>query len=433
MWSRRSFFQMTGGVGATALALQEIANASASLGALADRSAEEIAEDELHWREIQQAFMLDRTMINFNNGASCPSPTIVHEAYKNYLDMTNLVPVYYRGLIQEKLETVRRGLASEFGCDPEEMAITRGASESLQIAQNGIDLEPGDEVLTTVQDYSRMLTTWGQRVRRDGIQVKRINFPVPTNEQDLYERFERAITPRTKVMHFCHITNLTGQLFPVKRLSRLARERRILTIVDGAHAFAHFPFTLRDLECDYYGTSLHKWLFAPVGTGFLYVRRELVEKTWPLTAAPAHRDADIRKFEEIGNSPAGAKAAIAEALAFHHALGAERKAARLRYITMRWADRLKQHRRIIIHSNLEPGQTWALACVAIDGVDSSALAAHLWGQHRIIVSVVGREDPSDASLSYRGLRITPNIYTTLREVDTFVDAMEDVAERGLPV
>ena len=170
-----------------------------------------------------------------------------------------------------------------------------------------------------------------------------------------------------------------------------------------------------------------------MGTGFLYVRRELVEKTWPLTAAPARRDHDIRKFEEIGNSPAGAKAAIAEALAFHHALGAERKAARLRYITMRWADRLKQHRRIIIHSNLEPGQTWGLACVAIDGVDSSALAAHLWGQHRIIVSVVGREDPSDASLSYRGLRITPNIYTTLREVDTFVDAMEDVAERGLPV
>jgi selenocysteine lyase/cysteine desulfurase len=323
-------------------------------------------------------------------------------------------------------------LAAEFGCDPEEMAITRGASESLQIAQNGIDLEPGDEVLTTVQDYSRMLTTWEQRVRRDGIKVKRVNFPVPTNEQDLYERFERAITPRTKVMHFCHITNLTGQLFPVKRLARLARERGILTIVDGAHAFAHFPFTLSDLECDYYGTSLHKWLFAPVGTGFLYVRRELVDKTWPLTAAPARRDADIRKFEEIGNSPAGAKAAIAEALAFHHALGAERKAARLRYITMRWADRLKQHRRITIHSNLERGQTWGLACVAVDGVDSSALAAPLWDQRRIIVSAVGRDDPSDPSLSYRGLRITPNIYTTLREVDTFVDAMEEVAERGLP-
>ena len=429
MWNRRSFFHLAGGMGASALGLQQLANASA---AFADRSADEIAQDELHWREIQQAFRVDRTLINFNNGASCPSPTIVHEAFKSYLDMTNFAPVYYRGLIQEKLETVRRGLAAEFGCDPEEMAITRGASESLQIAQNGIDLEPGDEILTTVQDYSRMLTTWEQRVRRDGVQVKRINFPVPTNEQDLYERFERAITPRTKVMHFCHITNLTGQLFPVRRLSRLARERGILTVVDGAHAFAHFPFTLSDLECDYYGTSLHKWLFAPVGTGFLYVRRELVEKTWPLTAAPARRDADIRKFEEIGNTPAGAKAAIAEALAFHHALGVERKAARLRYITLRWADRLRENPRIIIHSNLEPGQTWGLACVAIDGVDSAALAAHLWDEHRIIVSVVGRDDPADPSMNYRGLRVTPNIYATLREVDIFSEAMEAVAQHGLP-
>ena len=346
--------------------------------------------------------------------------------------MTNLAPVYYRGLIQEKLETVRHGLASAFGCDREEMAITRGASESLQIAQNGIDLEPGDEVLTTVQDYPRMLTTWEQRVQRDGIRVKLINFPVPTDEQDLVERFERAITPQTKVMHFCHITNLTGQLFPVKRLSRLARERGIVTVVDGAHAFAHFPFTVDDLECDYYGTSLHKWLLAPVGTGFLYVRRELVEKTWPLTAAPAHRAADIRKFEEIGNNPAGAKAAIAEALAFHHALGHERRAARMRYITMRWAERLRQHSRITIHSNLDPGQTWGLACVAIDGTDNRALTAHLWNEHRIIVSAVGRDDPSDPSLSYRGLRITPNIYTTLHEVDRFSEAMEVVAERGLP-
>jgi selenocysteine lyase/cysteine desulfurase len=420
---------MTGGVGVTAFGLQELARASA---AVADRSAEEVARDELHWREIQQAFLLDKTLINFNNGASCPSPTIVHEAYKAYLDMTNLAPVYYRGLIQDKLETVRRGLAAAFGCDPEEMAITRGASESLQIAQNGIDLEPGDEILTTVQDYPRMLTTWEQRVQRDGVQVKLINFPVPTDGDDLYQRFERAITPRTKVMHFCHITNLTGQLFPVKRLSRLARERGILTVVDGAHAFAHFPFTVSDLECDYYGTSLHKWLLSPVGTGFLYVRRELVEKTWPLTAAPARRAGDIRKFEEIGNNPVGAKAAIAEALAFHHALGVERKSARLRHITMSWADRLRQHPRITIHSNLEPGQTWGLACVAIDGVDSKALAAHLWDEHRIIVSAVGRDDPDDPSLSYRGLRITPNVYTTMEEVDRFATAMETVADRGLP-
>jgi selenocysteine lyase/cysteine desulfurase len=425
---------MTGAFGATSLAartlgLQEVTSASASV---ADRPADEVARDEHYWREIQQAFLTDRTMINFNNGASCPSPTIVHEAYKRYLDLTNLVPVHYRALILKNLETVRRGLASELGCDPEEMAITRGASESLQIAQNGIDLDPGDEVLTTEQDYPRMLTTWDQRVQRDGIRVRRINFPVPATEDDLYQRFERAITPRTRVLHFCHLTNLTGQLFPVKRLSRLARERGIVSIVDGAHGFAHFPFTLADLDCDYYGTSLHKWLLAPVGTGFLYVRAERIAKTWPLTAAPAQSDDDIRKFEEIGNSPAGAKAAIAEALAFHHAVGADRKAARLRYITLSWAERLKVHPRVRIYSNLEPGQTWGLACVGIEGVDADKLAAYLWDEHRIIVTVVGRDDPSDPSLSYRGLRVTPNLYTTLQEVDAFASALEHVANHGLP-
>src|ERR671937_1688023 len=195
------------------------------------------------------------------------------------MDSSNQAPVYHRGLIERNIETARRRLAAEFGADPEEIAITRNASESLQIAQNGLDLKPGDEVLTTEQDYPRMLTTWDQRMRRDKIKVTRIQFPVPTTQDDLYQRFERAITPQTKVLHFCHITNLTGQLLPVQRLARLARSRGILTIVDGAHALAHFPFKLRDLEMDYYGVSLHKWLLAPIANGLLYVRKENIAKT----------------------------------------------------------------------------------------------------------------------------------------------------------
>src|SRR5205085_4506309 len=198
------------------------------------------------------------------------------------------------------------------GCDPEELAITRNASEALEIAQLGIDLKPGDEVLTTDQDYPRMITTWQQRERRDGIKLKMISFPTPPPSlDDLYERFVRAITPRTRVLHFCHITNLTGQLFPVRDLCRMARERGITTIVDGAHSVAHFPYKIRDLECDYYGTSLHKWLCTPVGNGFLYVRKDKIATTWPLQAAGAGATNDIRKFEEIGTTPAGPHAAIA--------------------------------------------------------------------------------------------------------------------------
>ena len=253
MLDRREFLRTSGVLGTAALTRREngLAEIEAASAAVADRSPQEVARDEFYWREIQQAFTLDRTLINLNNGNACPTPRVVHEAMKRYMDMSNQLPVHYRGMIERNMETVRRRLAAEFGCDPEEMAITRNSSEALQIAQNGIDLEAGDEILTTEQDYPRMLTTWDQRVRREGIKVTRVDFPVPTTQDDLYQRFERAITPRTKVLHFCHITNLTGQLFPVQRLSRLARERGLITIVDGAHAFAPFPFKLADLECDY--------------------------------------------------------------------------------------------------------------------------------------------------------------------------------------
>jgi selenocysteine lyase/cysteine desulfurase len=434
MLSRRSLLRLAGtaaGAGylARPLGIEQVAAATA---AIENRSPEDVAADETYWREIQFAFTLDRSLINLNNGNQCPSPTVVHEACKRYMDYSNQAPAYHRALIERNIETARRRLAEEFGADPEELAITRNASESLQIAQNGLDLKPGDEVITTEQDYGRMLTTWDQRARRDKITVTRLDFPCPTTQADLLERFERAITPRTKVLHFCHITNQSGQLFPVRDLSRLARQRGITTIVDGAHALGHFPFKLRDLEMDFYGVSLHKWLLAPLGTGLLYVRRDRIASTWPLQAAPERRDTDVRKFEEIGTSPAATKAAISEAIAFQQAIGIERKAARLRYLTLRWANELKKDARIKLHSSLEPGQTWGLAVVSIDGVDSNKLVPYLWDKYRIVITSVGHENVKTPSLTYRGLRVTPNIYTPLEEIDTFVNAMRNVLKNGLP-
>lgn len=435
MRNRRSFLRLTGGAASAAFAtarygIDEVA-ALTQRAAGGGRTPEQMAADEDYWREIQFAFSLDRTLINLNNGNSCPCPTVVREAWKRYDDWGNQAPVYHRGMTERNIETVRRKLAEEFGADPEEIAITRNSSESLQIAQNGIDLKPGDEVLTTEQDYGRMLTTWDQRVRRDKIKLTRVDFPAPTNGEDLIGRLTRAITPQTKVMHFCHITNQSGQLFPVRQLADIARARGILTIVDGAHAGGHFPYKLSELGMDYYGISLHKWLLAPMGTGLLYVRKDRIGPTWPLQAAPATRDTDIRKFEEVGTQPIGPKAAIAEAIAFQRAIGIERKAARLRYLTMRWANALRGEKRIKIHSNLAEGQTWGLACVSIDGVDSAKLVQHMWDKHRIIVVSIGHDNPDDASMSYRALRITPNIYTAPDEVDTFVDAMKGVLKNGL--
>jgi len=432
MWSRRSFLRMVGGASALALRPAGIQEIRAATAAIRGREPEDVAADESYWREIQFAFSLDRTLINLNNGNQCPAPTVVHEACKRYMDWANQAPAYHRALIERNIETARRRLAAEFGADPEEIAITRNASESLQIAQMGIDLKPGDEVITTEQDYPRMLTTWDQREKRDKIKVTRLDFPCPTTQADLLRRFEAAITPQTKVLHFCHITNQSGQLFPVRELSSMARRQGIITIVDGAHALGHFPFKLSDLGMDYYGVSLHKWLLAPLGTGLLYVRKDRIASTWPLQAAPTRRANDIRKFEEIGTSSPAPKAAINEAIAFQQAIGIERKAARLRYLTLRWANELKKQERIRLHSSLEPGQTWGLAVVSVNGMDSNKLVSHLWDKYRIVITAIGHDNPKEPNLSYHGLRVTPNIYTPLEEIDTFVEAMQNVLKNGLP-
>jgi selenocysteine lyase/cysteine desulfurase len=278
-----------------------------------------------------------------------------------------------------------------------------------------------------------MLTTWDQRMRREGIKITRFQFPVPTTQDDLYQRFEKAVSPKTKVFHFTHITNLTAQLFPVKRISQLARSKGIVTIIDGAHALGHFPFKLRDLECDAYGVSLHKWLLAPLGNGCLYVRRDMIPKFWPLQAAPEQQDSDIRKFESIGTHPWAIRAALGEALAFHQAIGADRKAARLRYLTLRWANALKKHPRIKILTDLsDPPQAWGVAAVYIEGIDVRDLARFLMDKYRIIVVPLVGGAPPNSVFDYQALRVSPNVYTTLEEIDTFVMAMEDAMKGGVP-
>jgi selenocysteine lyase/cysteine desulfurase len=404
--------------GLAALRPDSINRARAATTSVNDRKPEETARDEDYWLEIQQAFTVDRNIVNLNNGGVCPSPKIVQDAMRRQLEFSNMAPAYTMWQVLEpEIESVRTRLAASFGCDPEEMAITRNASEALEIAQLGMDLKPGDEVLTTDQDYPRMITTWQQRERRDGIKLKMISFPTPPpSMDDLLERFERNITPRTRVIHFCHITNLTGQIFPVKKICQMARSRGIEAIVDGAHAYAQFPFTHQDLDCDYYGTSLHKWLLAPHGTGFLYVRKEKIEKLWPMMAAPATMNANIRKFEEIGTHPAANHNAIAEALTFHESIGCERKAARLRYLRSLWTERLSRFPNVTIRTSPDPAQSCGVVLVSVEGKKAPALAEEWWKQRILVVAIVHKD--------FEGLRVTPNIYTTPREIDLFASAME---------
>jgi selenocysteine lyase/cysteine desulfurase len=420
---------MMGAVAVTPPALRDdgLARIFSATSLVEGRSPEEVAADEDFWFAVQQAFTVNRSLIHLNNGGVCPSPKVVQDAMKRYLDYSNQATSYHMwGHLEPEVEGVRIRLARAFGCDPEEMAITRNASEALEICQMGLDLQQGDEVLTTGQDYPRMLTTWDQRARRDGIVVKKVSFPAPPpSMQFLIDQIEAGITPRTKVILFCHITNLSGQMFPVREICRMARDRGIDTIVDGAHAFAHFPFKRDDLECDYYGTSLHKWLLAPHGTGFLYVKRDKIEKLWPLMAAPESMNDNIRKFEEIGTHPAANHNAIGEALTFHNGIGAERKAARLRLLRDRWMRRLENQPGVMLHTSFDPAMSCGLANVGIEGIKPGDLSAHLWKTQKIIVTPIGHE-------ACPGIRVTPNVYTTLDEIDRFSEAMEDVIRNGIP-
>jgi selenocysteine lyase/cysteine desulfurase len=390
-------------------------------------SAEESARDSSFWFRAQEAFTADRSLVNLNNGGVSPSPAIVQDAMKRHLDYSNTAPPFTMWKVLEpQREPVRQRLSLSFGCDPEEMALTRNASESLQICQLGLDLEAGDEILTTTHDYPRMITTFQQRERRDGIVLRQFPIPIPSEDPaEIVRLFEEHITPRTRLILMCHIINITGQILPVRPVVEMARGKGIPVIVDGAHAFAHFTFDCSDLDCDYYATSLHKWLFAPHGTGFLYVRRDKISDLWPLMAAPEAMNDDIRKFEEIGTHPAANYLAIAEALTFHEGLGAERKEARLIYLRDQWARRLAENDRIRLHTSLRPGLACGIATVQIEGVDSMELSDHLWHQHRILV--VGIDHPE-----FEGIRVSPSVYTTEEEIDRFADAMEDVIRNGIP-
>jgi len=425
---RRSFLKTLGAASAATLfdpsTTRALERATARIASL---PLEDAAADESYWREVQQAFSISRSLIDLNNGFTCPSPKVVTDSLIDYIWQQEEAPSYVVArLLPPRVETVRQALARLFGCDPEEIAIVRNTSEAMEILLLGLDLKSGDEVVTTTQDYGRMRTTLDQRRRREGIDVKYITIPVPARtDEEMIEGFRRAIGAKTRMILMSHQINLTGQIVPVKAVCEIAREQGIPVMVDGAHSFAQFDFKRDDLGCDYFGTSLHKWLLAPKGTGMLYVRREKIEGLWPMMAAPETMNADIRKFEEIGTHSLAPYLAIGEAIAFHNSIGGKRKEARLRYLKDYWARKLMELPNVRLHTSLDPKMSCAIGNVEIVGIPPRALAEHLWNKHHIIVAPIEHEE-------YQGIRVTPNLYTTKDELDYFCEVFEGVSRNGLP-
>ena len=429
---RRKFISSAGkGLGLMAMSSATVASLLKDVQA-AGKSVDhlspiDVATDEDFWATIQQSFSVTRGIINLNNGGVSPSPRIVTEAFVRYTWQQEDATAYTMWqLLEPQSETVRTGLAEIFGCDAEEIAITRNASESLEILLMGLDLKSGDEILTSTQDYPRMITTLKQRELREGLKLKLIPIPIaPANADDIAAAYEKAITPRTKLILVSHQINLTGQINPVKKVCEMARARGIDTIVDGAHAFAQFDFKRDDLQCDYYGTSLHKWLYAPKGTGMLYVKKDKIAKVWALMASEDKNKNDIRKFEEIGTHSAAMRLAIGEAVLFHRAIGGKRKEERLRYLSRYWMNNLKAIPKVGFNTSFDPKQSCAIANFKVDGVDPVKLGGHLMSKYKIFTTPIVHEE-------FTGIRITPNVYTTLWELDRFCSVVADVARKGLP-
>ena len=431
-FDRRKFLSSVGkGFGMMTLASATVAslfeNLQGAVRKIEHLSPEKVAADEDFWAIIQQSFSVTRGIINLNNGGVSPSPRIVTEAFVRYTWQQEDATAYTMWQILEpQSETIRTGLAEIFGCDPEEIAITRNASESLEILLMGMDFKSGDEILTTTQDYPRMLTTLKQRELREGLKLNLIKVPIaPKDVNDLATPFERAITPRTKLILMSHQINLTGQIMPVRKVCEMARARGIETIVDGAHAFAQFDFKRDDLQCDYYGTSLHKWLYAPKGTGMLYVRKAKIPRVWALMASEDKNKNDIRKYEEIGTHSAAMRLAIGEAILFHNAIGGKRKEARLRYLSRYWMNKLRQVPKVGFNTSFDDRQSCAIGNFKIEGIDPVQIGGYLMSKHKIFTTPIVHDE-------FTGIRITPNVYTTLWELDRFCEIVENIARNGLP-
>jgi selenocysteine lyase/cysteine desulfurase len=427
MTSRRSFFQKSlGAVGAlslTPLASKAMAeDVSDALLSLNKINAAAAMNDEDLWSRIAQAYTVSSTLLNLNNGGVSPQPKIVQDAVDRYYHLSNEAPSHYMWHILDKgRESVRRKLADLAGSSPEEIAINRNTTEALATVTWGLTLNKGDEVIMTKQDYPNMIQAWKQKEMRDGIKIKWLSFDLPIeNEETVLKSFIDATTSKTKVWHITHMINWTGQIMPVKKLCDEARKRNIISIVDGAHTFAHMDFNIHEINPDYFGSSLHKWLCAPFGTGMLYVKKENIAGLWPLFPNDKPQIADIKKFETLGTRSFAPEQAIAQAVDFHNAIGSKRKEERLRYLKNYWCEKVTQNPRVKLNISMKPEFACALGNFSIEGIDPETISVRLINEFQIHVVAIKWEN-------INGVRVTPHVYTSTKDLDRFVDAVLKIA------
>lgn len=382
----------------------------------------EIVTDEEFWYYVQQAYTCSANIINLNNGGVSPQPRVVQEAVEHYNRLSNEAPSYYMWrILDQGREPLRMKLAGLAGCSPEELAVNRNSSEALETVIFGLRLQAGDEVVLTKQDYPNMINAWKQRAHRDGVVLKWLDFQFPIEDkQEIVRTFAKAFTEKTKVVHITHMINWMGQILPVKEIAEEARKLGIEVLVDAAHTFAHLDYKIPDLGCDYFGTSLHKWLCAPFGSGLLYVKKDKISKLYPLFAANDPESDDIRKFENLGTRSFAIEQAVGQAVNFHQMIGAERKQQRLHFLKKYWTERVLAFPKVSIGTSLHPDFSCAISLLRIDGKTPEEVHHFLFNNYKIHTVPINWEN-------IHGVRITPNVYTTLTDLDRLVRAVEELA------
>lgn len=428
MNNRRSFLQKAGFLSASLFAGSMLQPAwSRNLGAALKNAAgtdpSMLATEEEFWYYVQQAYTISSGFINLNNGGVSPAPKVVAEAMKQYYDISNEGPSYFMWrVIDQGREPLRKNLAQLAGCEAEEIALHRNASEALETVIFGLDLKAGDEVVLAKQDYPNMIAAWKQRELREGIKLVWINLELPSEDENyLVKQYTDAFTDKTKLVQVTHMINWIGQKIPVKKIADAARKKNIEILVDGAHTFAQFEFKIPDLNCDYFGTSLHKWLGAPIGTGLLYVRREKIKNVWPLFGAGEKETENIRKFEHLGTRPFYIEQATDKAIDFYDMIGAKRKEERLLYLKNYWMERVQQIPKVKLKTSFKKEFGCAIGLVSVDGKKPGELDSYLFTNYKVHTVGIEWENIS-------GVRITPNVYTTTKNLDRLVEGIAKFAK-----
>tara|TARA_Y100000746_G_scaffold6987_2_gene6431 strand:- start:1074 stop:2330 length:1257 start_codon:yes stop_codon:yes gene_type:complete len=380
-------------------------------------------KDEDYWKKVAGMYHQNVKFINLESGYFSPSPESVKDYWVNFVNEINESPSYYMRTRQNEMrEKVREKLAKYAGVAKDELVLTRNTTESMNIIIQGIKLEEGDEILRTNLEYPNIIQALDMRERRFGTKVRIVDVPIhPISQDEIVEKVIGAVNKKTKVILISHMVFLNGQVFPVKEVCKKAREMGIETIVDGAHSFSHVDMDVSEIGCDYYASSLHKWLGAPLGNGLLYVKKGNAERLWPLYGDTAYEDDNIMKLEHLGTRPCSDQNGIIPAVDFNLEIGKEEKSKRLKFLQMRWATELKDHKNIILNTPLGEGQSFGIANVGVKSLQPSELADKLFDEHDIFTV------PIDDDRGIRGIRVSPNLYSTTEDIDKFIEAMLTIA------